>query len=32
MRINLGKICVAVSVFKSFIFSINLGSLQQPCS
>jgi hypothetical protein len=32
MRVNLGKICVAVSIFKCFIFSINLGSLQQPCS
>jgi hypothetical protein len=30
MRINLGMICVAVSIFKYFISSINLGSLQQP--
>jgi hypothetical protein len=27
MRINLGKIYVVVSIFKCFIFSINLGSL-----
>jgi hypothetical protein len=32
MRINLGKICVTVSIFKCFIFSINLESLQQPCN
>jgi hypothetical protein len=32
MRINLGKICVTVSIFKCFISSINLGSLQQPCN
>jgi hypothetical protein len=32
MRVNLGKKCVAVSIFKCFISSINLGSLQQPCS
>jgi hypothetical protein len=31
MRVNLGKICVAVSIFKCFISSINLGSLQQSC-
>jgi hypothetical protein len=31
MRVNLGKICVVVSIFKCFISSINLGSLQQPC-
>jgi hypothetical protein len=32
MRVNLGKICVAVSIFKCFISSINLESLQQSCS
>jgi hypothetical protein len=32
MRVNLGKIYVAFSIFKCFISSINLGSLQQPCS
>jgi hypothetical protein len=32
MRVNLGKKYVAVSIFKCFISSINLGSLQQPCS
>jgi hypothetical protein len=30
MRVNLGKICVTVSIFKCFISSVNLGSLQQP--
>jgi hypothetical protein len=32
MRVNLGKRCVAVSILKYFISTINKGSIQQSCS